>query len=152
MVKSIKGSYKIQYHPNPEQEPDNVRSFFTRFFNSVFFTVNFLHGIFNCGFVVLAVLKIMPIIDVGHQKVDHSTFIYHFIFDLFQKDYYFSCFNFMYLLLLPSTFTQVVDIDFTPPWPRYPMVETIEKRSGTKIPTGSVHYFLVFIIFLFFRF
>jgi hypothetical protein len=85
MVKSIKGSYKIQYHPNPEQEPDNVRSFFTRFFNSVFFTVNFLHGIFNCGFVVLAVLKIMPIIDVGHQKVDHSTFIYHFIFDLFKK-------------------------------------------------------------------
>jgi len=27
-----------------------------------------------------------------------------------------------------------VEIDFTPPWPRYPMVETIEERSGVKIP------------------
>jgi len=27
-----------------------------------------------------------------------------------------------------------VELDFTPPWPRYPMVETIEERSGVKIP------------------
>jgi len=27
-----------------------------------------------------------------------------------------------------------VDLDFSPPWPRYPMVETIEERTGYKIP------------------
>lgn len=28
-----------------------------------------------------------------------------------------------------------IEIDFQPPWPRYPMVETIEKRLDVKIPT-----------------
>lgn len=29
-----------------------------------------------------------------------------------------------------------VELDFTPPWPRYPMVDTIEERGGLKIPRG----------------
>lgn len=29
-----------------------------------------------------------------------------------------------------------VELDFTPPWPRYPMTETIEERGGLKIPRG----------------
>eukprot|EP00440_Ansanella_granifera_P039915 gb/GFBE01043291.1/.p1 GENE.gb/GFBE01043291.1/~~gb/GFBE01043291.1/.p1 ORF type:complete len:575 (+),score=202.00 gb/GFBE01043291.1/:1-1725(+) len=29
-----------------------------------------------------------------------------------------------------------VELDFTPPWPRYPMVETVEERGGLKIPRG----------------
>jgi lysyl-tRNA synthetase class 2 len=29
-----------------------------------------------------------------------------------------------------------VELDFTPPWPRFPMVETVEERGGLKIPRG----------------
>jgi len=29
-----------------------------------------------------------------------------------------------------------VELDFTPPWPRYPMCETVEKRGNLKIPRG----------------
>ena len=29
---------------------------------------------------------------------------------------------------------QVIEIDFTAPWPRYPMVEELEKRGNFKIP------------------
>jgi lysyl-tRNA synthetase class 2 len=29
-----------------------------------------------------------------------------------------------------------VMLDFTPPWPRYPMCETVEERGGLKIPRG----------------
>jgi len=29
-----------------------------------------------------------------------------------------------------------VELDFTPPWPRYPMCETVEQRGGLKIPRG----------------
>merc|ERR1719450_911199 len=29
-----------------------------------------------------------------------------------------------------------VELDFTPPWPRYPMCETVEERGGLKIPRG----------------
>eukprot|EP00971_Amphidinium_carterae_P181696 3604873-Amphidinium_carterae.1 len=29
-----------------------------------------------------------------------------------------------------------VELDFQPPWPRYPMVETIEERGKLKIPRG----------------
>merc|ERR1711870_83065 len=29
-----------------------------------------------------------------------------------------------------------VELDFTPPWPRYPMVETVEERGKLKIPRG----------------
>merc|ERR1712176_1267477 len=29
-----------------------------------------------------------------------------------------------------------VELDFTPPWPRFPMVETIEARANISIPRG----------------
>merc|ERR1712193_580406 len=29
-----------------------------------------------------------------------------------------------------------VELDFTPPWPRYPMCETVEERGNLKIPRG----------------
>merc|ERR1719183_1937516 len=29
-----------------------------------------------------------------------------------------------------------VELDFTPPWPRFPMVETVEERGNLKIPRG----------------
>merc|ERR1719222_1633233 len=29
-----------------------------------------------------------------------------------------------------------VELDFTPPWPRFPMVETVEERGKLKIPRG----------------
>merc|ERR1719329_1191248 len=29
-----------------------------------------------------------------------------------------------------------VELDFTPPWPRYPMCETVEELGGLKIPRG----------------
>merc|ERR1712224_295356 len=35
---------------------------------------------------------------------------------------------------VPMGATEPVTLDFSPPWPRYPMVETIEEKSGLKIP------------------
>lgn len=38
-----------------------------------------------------------------------------------------------------------VELDFTPPWPRYPMCETVEKRGNLKIPRGfddATHQYL----------